>query len=366
MVMSDVYRPHSYEETAALLSAEAAVALEPGREYGIRWWNRISQKRRQVSEPDEGGERRYRMRVSALKRSPEEWIAVPVPASDRLPRDLVETARQMMASHRSPQRKHLAREWELRGVLRCSCGVVMNTHTTTSGGKTYHYYKCSRRSDYKRGVCHQRAIRAEGVESVIWRWFASESRDPERIREGFDGLIEHERSLMRRGDPNKQAQAWAEQIAECARLRGAYQDQQAAGLMTLEELGSKLAELEERRLSAERALADVRDAQERIEALENERDALIAAHAVRMPEDLENLTGEERNTEYRRFEIEVTPLGGEAEGGYRATGVFCTPDPLSATTSPPRSTRWVTSTRGARPTPTTASTPRRFRATSAS
>ena len=335
LVMNDIYRPHTYEETAALLSPEAALALQPGQEYGIRWWNRVSHKRRQVSEPGEDGERRYRTRFTTVKRSPEEWIAVPVPASDRLPRDLVDTARQMMAAHRAPQRKHLAREWELRGVLRCSCGVLMGTHTTTVNGKTYHYYKCFKANDSKRGICNQRAIRAERVEPVIWRWFAGESKDPERIRESFDALIEHERSLMSRGDPEAQAQAWAEQIAECARLRAAYQDQQAAGLMTLEELGLKLAELEERRLSAERALADVRDAKERIEALENERDALIAAYAARMPEDLENLTGEERNTEYRRFEIEVTPPASPGDssseaGGYKATGVFCAPDSLSS------------------------------------
>jgi hypothetical protein len=212
----------------------------------------------------------------------------------------------------------------------------MNTHATTVDGKTYHYYKCFKANGSKRGICRQRAIRAERVEPVIWEWFASESKDPERIREGFDALIEHERSLMSRGDPEAQARVWAEQIAERARLRAAYQDQQAAGLMTLEELGSKLAELEERRHSAERALADVRDAKVRIEALESERDALIAAYAERLPEDLECLTGEERNAEYRRFEIEVTPpaepgdsSSDSSAGGYRVTGIFCAPESLS-------------------------------------
>ncbi len=34
-------------------------------------------------------------------------------------------------------------------------------------------------------------------------------------------------------------------MAEYTRLRSAYQDQQASGLMTLQELGAKLEELEE-------------------------------------------------------------------------------------------------------------------------
>jgi hypothetical protein len=44
-------------------------------------------------------------------------------------------------------------------------------------------------------------------------------------------------------------------IAECARLRSAYQDQQAAGLMTLEELDVNLAKLKETRRIAEAELA---------------------------------------------------------------------------------------------------------------
>jgi site-specific DNA recombinase len=327
MVMSDLYYPHTYEEMAALLSAEAALALKPGSEYGIRWWNRVSQKRRQVSEPGGNGERRYRKRITTTKRSREEWIAVPIPAY--LPRELVDQAHVMMASHRAPQRKHLAREWELRGLLRCSCGVLMGTHTTTNNSKTkklYHYYKCFRRSDYKRGICDQKAIRAERVETAVWEFVCGLLKDPERIRAGMDRLIEQERNT-RRGDPGREAEAWGQTIAECARLRGAYQDQQAAGLMTLEELSSNLRKLEERRLHAEHAIAAVRDTQERVEALEKDRDALIETYSQTMPEDLDNLTGDERNTLYRMLQLEVTPT---PEGSYRVIGAFCSAEPLSA------------------------------------
>ena len=334
IVASDEYRPLSFEEIRELVAPEVAARMGRGKSYGVQWYNRDKAITHTVSEPDGNGGRRYKKRKTLQRRPREEWLAIPVPTSARLPRELVDQARATMEANKGAERKHLAREWELRGVLRCSCGLLMGTHTSSSGGRAYHYYRCPRRNDYKRGVCDQRPIRADRIEPVIWRWFSSESKDPERIREGFDALIEHERYLMSRGDPEAQAQAWAEQIAECARLRGAYQDQQAAGLMTLEELGSNLAELEERRHSAERALADVRDAKERIEALENERDALIAAYAERMPEDLENLTGEARNTEYRRFEIAVTPLPGEA-GGYKTTGVFCAPDSLCRPTQSP-------------------------------
>ena len=45
---------------------------------------------------------------------------MPVPAY--LPRSLVETARTTLTTTKGSERKYLAREWELRGLLRCSCG----------------------------------------------------------------------------------------------------------------------------------------------------------------------------------------------------------------------------------------------------
>ena len=54
---------------------------------------------------------------------------------------------------------------------------------------------------------------------------------------------------------------WAEKAAECVRLRGAFQDQQAAGLMTLEEL-------ENTRRMAEAEIAALAAREERAEELE--------------------------------------------------------------------------------------------------
>jgi hypothetical protein len=229
-----------------------------------------------------------------------------------------------MAAQRAPESKHLARGWELRGLVCCGCGVLMGTHTTSADGKLY--YKCSRRNDYKRGICEQRSIRVERVGACVWEFVSSLLQDPERIRAGMDRLIDQERSI-RRGDPEREAQTWAETIAKCARLRSAYQDQQAAGLMTLEELSSKQSELEEMRLHAERELAAVRDSQAGVEELELDRDTLLESLAGQIPESLNSLDAEERNTVYRMLRLEVTPT---PEGHYKVTGAFCTAERLSA------------------------------------
>ena len=57
-------------------------------------------------------------------------------------------------------------------------------------------------------------------------------------------------------------------MEECTRLRSAYQPQQAAGLMTLGELGSKLKELDETRELAQTELDALALREERMEDLE--------------------------------------------------------------------------------------------------
>jgi hypothetical protein len=325
--MSDVYKPHTYEETVQLVPKEVAATLDPAKEYGIRWWNCFSRKTHQISEPDGNGGRRYRKRSSATRRDKKEWVAVPVVAY--LHRPLVEQARATMAAHRSPQRKHLARRWELRGLVRCGyCGVSMGTHTTRNGERLYHYYRCYCRGDYKRGACRQENIRAEKLEAAVWEFVSDLLKDPKTIRAGMESLIEQEQAAGSR-NPEEELAAWAGKIEECDRLRRAYQDQQAAGLMTLEELREKLGALEDARELAQAELEALADRQERVQELERDRDALLAHMSGAVPARLDNLASEERNDLYRMLRLEVTPSAGE----YKVSGAFCTSERSSGSTS---------------------------------
>ena len=199
----------------------------------------------------------------------------------------------MMEAHRSPQRKHLARGWELRGILRCGgCGVLMGTHTVRADaaktGKSYHYYKCRTASDYRHGICSQKMIRAEPVEAKIWGFVSGLLKDPERIQSGMQELIDRERSAGF-SDPAQEIAAWSERLEECERLRRAYQDQQAAGLMTLEELRERLGELEDMRKLARVELDAITARRERVAELERDRDALLEEMAAMVPGALDNL-----------------------------------------------------------------------------
>jgi len=187
------------------------------------------------------------------------------------------------------------------------------------GRGPYHYYICMRRFELK-GMCSctQKAIRAGDAEEAIWEFISRLLKDPERIRLGMDRLIDEDSVLTDRATTESTAKAWAEKAAECARLRAAYQDQQAAGLMTLGELGQKLSQLDEMRHHAERELSALQDHQERVEQLEKDRDALLEEMTETVPDWLDGLTAEERNKVYRMLRLEVTPT----PEGYSITGAL--------------------------------------------
>jgi hypothetical protein len=196
----------------------------------------------------------------------------------------------------------------------------MGTHTSTYNGgkKVYYYYKCHPGRDYKRGTCQQRHVRAEQAEAMVWAFVSGLLKDPARIRTGMERLIEQERN-GRNGDPEREAKRWIEQISECDRLRRSYQDQQAAGLMTLDELRERIGELEGTRSVALAELEALSLHEERVKGLERDRDALLKSYVEAVPHALDDLEPGERNQLYRMLRLEVTP----SDAGYAVSGAFC-------------------------------------------
>ena len=122
-----------------------------------------------------------------------------------------------------------------------------------------------------------------------------------------------------RGDPNRESEVWAKQLAEVERKRSAYQDQQVEGPITLDELRSKLAALEEIRSTARRELDTLKECRERIERLEQDANALLEHYASMVPEALDGLISEERHRIYKMMHLNVTMY---ADGLAEVTGVF--------------------------------------------
>ncbi len=320
------------------MSPEVAARLDPTRSYALWWFGRHEVTAKTISEPDGDGGKRYRKRELRRPRPREQQIAVPVPAY--LPRALVETARATLAASKGTERKYLAREWELRGLLRCSCGGKMSTQTTKprGGNITYYYYACDRRRKLSRMCgCEQKSLPALEVEAQVWELVSSLLKAPDRIRAGMNRLIEEERTRGRAGDPDREARALADSMAESDRLRAAYQDQQAAGYMTLTELGAKLRELDATRRLAQAELDHLLAHKERVEELEQDRDVLLESYAESVPDALDDLSGEEKNRLYGMLRLEVTP----ASEGLEVSGAFCTTE-LPSTATLPAKLSWST------------------------
>jgi hypothetical protein len=142
--------------------------------------------------------------------------------------------------------------------------------------------------------------------------------DPERVGAGLKEMIERERNGSR-GDPIREAKAWTEKLAEADRMRAGYQGLAAKGLMTLEELGARLEELENTRRSAAHELDAIRQLCERFEGLERDRDALLESYAGAVPEALEGLKPEERHRVYEMLRLRVV---AHLDGTLEARGIL--------------------------------------------
>ena len=173
--------------------------------------------------------------------------------------------------------------------------------------------------------CGQPSIPARKVEPVVWEFVSRLLRDPGLLRRGLEEMITLEREDTK-GVPEREIKAWAERLAEADRKRSRYQEMAAEGLITFDELRTKLAGIQEARETAQRQLAASRSRKERSEELEMDRDALLESLADKVTAGLEALSGAERNKVYRTLRLLVTP----AAEGYEVGGTLCTIGPWSS------------------------------------
>jgi site-specific DNA recombinase len=314
IVKDDIYKPHPFEELRNLvdegaLSSDVLAKLDPWATYGVAWFNKGRSHTSQVAITD-GGHRQYKKRTRFVERPRSEWVAVPVllGAAAPAPRELVEAARKAIRHNRAPSTAG-RRFWELSGggILRCAlCSGRMAPHSFKKpSGRRYYYYRCVKRWQV-RSCEHGTTHDAKDLEALVWSLVSDALKDPEQLRDDLDTMIEQERSTGRRGDPERETRVWLDKLAEVDRKRSAYQDQQAEGLITLEELRAKLAALERTRKTAHRELEALRNYEEHIGELEADRDALLAYYEKTAPEALDSLTPEERRKFYEMLRLEVT------------------------------------------------------------
>jgi site-specific DNA recombinase len=241
IIGSELYAPHTHEEVAVVVDPSVASRLDREALYGLWAWNTRKTTRRKVWDETAG---KFKIRYTYAPRPKEEWLFVPVPDAGVL-KTVVEDARQSLKDNARKPSQAAKRFWELSGgILRCGeCGHTLRPHTSRSrAGTLLHYYSC--RSRYNTGPdrdCQNRKhLRAERIEGQIWDFVSGLLRDPERIRDGLNRLIENERANVCR-DPERDAEFWSRKIGEVEVERRGYHRLAAKGHMTDEELSAALS-----------------------------------------------------------------------------------------------------------------------------
>ncbi len=323
MIRDDVYRPHAYAELEGfvqegLLKPAVLMALDPDKSYGIKWANRWRYKTTKRLVPDGKGGKEPRRNHEITERPRAEWIAVPVPDLG-VPRDVADAARAGLGENKAPSNAG-RRFWELSGgIAVCGeCGRHMTPQTATPGKgrpKTHYYYGC--RHKYRGGDCENRKnVRAEKLEAKVAAFVSDLLSDEGRLLKEVDALIERGRGALRNPEPEEKA--WAKRLEEAETKRAKYQEMYAADAMTLDELKSKLAELEAIKSQARQAAKDAQTRQDRLSQLERDREAIRALYRERaLREGLAGFEPEQRREIYKRLRltVKVYPEGAVGVAG---------------------------------------------------
>jgi site-specific DNA recombinase len=323
MILDDVYKPHAPEEIGSIvaegaMSPEVAASLDPSRSYGVWWYNRRRYVRTRRKRPD--GSYYWKKNVQARPRR--DWIAVPVPDSG-VPREHVDAAREAIKDNRRREPAAKYRYWELAGIFVCGvCGCRMSKTRRVKGHGYegyYHYYFCPTRTNKGQDACpQQRGFRAEPLEAEVWELVRCVMLDPKLMLDDINRMVEEERNTVR-GDPQREAAVWLDQIAAVERKRSGFQDMAAEGLITLDELRCKLAELDDLRATAESELRAIESRKDTLRQLESDRDALLEHYVTMAPEALDALSPEERHRLYQILRLRVT---ADADRILTAEGMF--------------------------------------------
>jgi hypothetical protein len=313
-ILSDLYRPHTYEEAASAVSPEAAARLDRSKHYSLWWFNRLKTKPKQVSEVSENG-RVYHRETTRSVKPKEEWIAVPV-SNSGIPREIVEAARERIKENRTPSRAG-RRTWELSGgIIYCGgCGRRMGFHNGLARSKKYpyHYYRGPAHNQHLEDCPQDKNIRADEIENAVWDLVSGLLMDPDRLAEGLEEVIDREQEELR-GDPDQQAKMWADKLTNVGVKRAKFQDMAADGLITFDELREKLAQLDEMRQVADWELNNLQYRRERLAQLEEDKARLLDDFAGIMPEAVAKLTGETRRRVYNLLRVKVVVgVKGEVE-----------------------------------------------------
>jgi hypothetical protein len=200
----------------------------------------------------------------------------------------------------------------------------MQAHNVVSSADTrLFYYCCKAKYKHEAAFCQaSRTHRAEKLEALVWSEVRSYLEEPERLRADLNRKIELEKSGAR-GEPEREIKLWAEKRSEADAKHVRFQHAYAEGIIGLEDLKARLAELDEARATTEREISTLERRIEHVRSLEVDRDAVLADLEAMALKVLDCLEPEERQRFYKMLRLKVRLWPDRST---EITGAF--PEPL--------------------------------------
>jgi site-specific DNA recombinase len=192
-------------------------------------------------------------------RPSEEWTEISVPAI--VTEETFARVQQRLADNKRFAARNTKVPSLLQGLAACSaCGYGYYRTSTRTTNKTIYYYRCLGSDDYRfegGRVCHNRPVRADYLDTVVWEHITGLLADPALIRSEISKRLEAARTSHPVTSQRKRLDAaLAKTTASITAMIEAFSEQ----LITIDELRARIPHLRAREANLRRQL-DALDAQ---------------------------------------------------------------------------------------------------------
>jgi site-specific DNA recombinase len=197
--------------------------------------------------------------VKTVDRPREEWTEIAVPAL--VSEETFARVQQRLEDNKRFAARNTKVPSLLQGLAACSaCGYGYYRTSARTARRKIYYYRCLGSDDYRYEggrVCHNKPVRADYLDQVVWDHIAGLLADPALVRAEIDRRLTHARASDPVTRQRKQLElALAKAATSITAMIEAYSEQ----LVTIDELRAKMPHLRAREASL-RGQLDALDAQ---------------------------------------------------------------------------------------------------------
>lgn len=165
------------------------------------------------------------------------------------------------------------------------------------------YYRCTGR--YNGGVENRcsmsHTVRAEETDTQVWEIVSEILTNPHRLTRGLEKMLENERQPSVGEDES----SWLKRVAEIDLKQERLLDLHLDGDIRTEQFRAKSAELEEACVAAKGQLDAARSRLTRLKDIEQSKDALVFHYTTLVPQELTELSSEEKNQIYKMMRLSI-------------------------------------------------------------